>query len=259
MASAGSIWNVATDPGALGPFEYWRGEEGVLLLHGFAGTPPEVHDLGLFLAQAGYSTVGPLLSGHGTSPEEMARTRWRDWLASADQALARLRTRAPRVFVGGQSMGGLLALTLATQHPGIRGVIAFAAPLKLRDWRLPLLPVFHHLFPYYEDNAPPDLGDPSRVSRLHSYRRRPTVCIQSLVQLGRAVRRLLPQVRCPALIVHGRRDRVSHPANAQYIYEHVGSADKRLVWMERSGHTLTVDWESDVVQATVLQWLVEHP
>jgi carboxylesterase len=256
MASGRSIPRI--DPLAARPFEYWRGEEGVLLLHGFAGTPPEVHQLGLFLAQSGYSTIGPLLAGHGTTPSDMRQTRWRDWLDSAESALDRLRGHASRLFVGGQSMGALLALQLAARHPEIRGAIAFAAPLRLRDWRIPLIPLLHRVFPYYQDRGESDLGDPTRVSRLHSYGQRPTVCIYSLHQLGRAVARMLPQVRCAALVMHGRHDRVAAPADSQYLYDHLGSTDKRLVWMERSGHAITVDWEDDLVEATVLQWLSER-
>jgi carboxylesterase len=247
------------DPSLTQAFELPRGDQGVLLLHGFAGTPPEVRELGLFLAQAGYTAHGPLLTGHGTTPEEMAHTRWRDWAQSAQSALDRLRTRTRTVHVGGQSMGGLLALYLAARNPDVRGVFAFAAPLRFADWRVPLLPVLQHVVRFYEDRGEPDLGDPTRVARLHSHRRRPTACINSLAELGRVVRRLLPEVRCPALIMHGRRDRVSPPSNSQYIYDHIGSSAKRLAWMERSGHAISVDWESDVVNATTLQWLVEHP
>ncbi len=255
---ASSVSTARIDPSAAQPFEYWRGEEGVLLLHGFAGTPPEVHHLGLFLAQSGYSTVGPLLAGHGTTPQDMRRTRWRDWLASAETALLRLRTRASRLYVGGQSMGALLALLLATRHPEVEGVMALGTPLRLRDWRIHLIPLLHRVVPYYEDRREGDLGDPTRLSRLHSHRQRPTICIYSLVQLGRLVARRLPQVRCPTLIMHGRRDRVASPADSQYIHDHLGAAEKRLVWMERSGHAISVDWEDDLVEATVLQWLRER-
>ncbi len=258
MASAGSIWTVETDPAAIEPFEFWRGPRGVLLLHGFAGTPPEVLDLGRAVAAVGYSALGPILAGHGSTPQEMAGTRWGDWVGSAQAALERLRSRAPRVYVGGQSMGALIALYLAAHDPAVQGVIACATPLYLSDWRVHLLPVARYAVRYYEDRRAPDLGDPTRVSRLHSYRHRPTVCIQSLVALGRLVRGLLPRIRCPVLILHGRNDRLANPRNARYVYDHIGSADRRLVVLERSGHAVTVDWESDRVEATVVRWLSEH-
>jgi len=258
MTSAGSIWTVATDPVAIAPFEFWRGPRGVLLLHGFAGTPPEVLDLGRAVAAAGYSALGPVLAGHGSTPEEMARTRWPDWVGSAQAAFDRLAGRVPRVYVGGQSMGALIALYLAAHNPAIQGVIACATPLSLSDWRVHLLPLGRYAMRYYEDRRPSDLGDPTRVDRLHSYRRRPTVCIQSLVALGRRVRTLLPQIRCPALVLHGRNDRLANPRNAQYVYDRIGSPDRRLVIFERSGHTVTVDWESDLLEATVVRWLADH-
>ena len=104
----------------------------------------------------------------------------------------------------------------------------------------------------------PDLGDPTAVRLLHSYARRPTVCIESLMQLLRVVDRELPQVRVPALIMHGRGDRTVDVGNAPHILERIGSTDKQLIWFERSGHAITVDLEHDLLFATVLNWLNAH-
>jgi carboxylesterase len=256
-----SVWSSPAEPEQLQPFRFRGGTRGCLLIHGFAGTPPEMRGLGQFLAAGGYDVMGPLLAGHGLTPEAMALTRWPDWVRSAEAALTELRRNCQEVFVGGQSLGATLALHLAATHPDVRGVITMAAmgsPAFFRDWRIKMIRGLKYVVRWHVPSGDPDLGDPSALRLLHSYARRPTVCIESLMQLLRLVERELPRVTAPALIMHGRRDRTVDVANAPLILERLGSTDKRLVWFERSGHAITIDLEHDLLQATVLEWLNAH-
>jgi len=256
-----SIWSSPAEPEELQPFRIRGGTRGCLLIHGFAGTPPEMRGLGEFLAARGYDVIGPLLAGHGLTPEAMARTRWWDWVRSAELAYETLRQDCAEVFVCGQSLGGTLALHLAALHPDLKGVIAMGAPTLpgfFRDWRITWIRGIKYLVRWHVPTGNNDLGDPGAVRLLHSYARRPTVCIESTMQLGRLVERELPQVTMPALVMQGRNDRTVPVANAPHIMARLGSSDKRLVWFERSGHALTVDLEHDAVFATVLDWMKAH-
>ena len=94
---------------------------GVLLIHGYTGSPTEMRWIGDYLHARGLTVSGPLLPGHGTTPEAMNRCRWTDWTGHVEAALADLRTRCARVFVGGLSMGSLLTLYLAAHHPDLPG------------------------------------------------------------------------------------------------------------------------------------------
>jgi len=256
-----SVWSSPAEPEQLQPFRIRGGVRGCLLIHGFAGTPPEMRGLGEFLGAGGYDVMGPLLAGHGLTPEAMALTRWPDWVRSAEEALAALRRDCSEVFVCGQSLGGTLALHLAATHPEVRGVItmgAMGSPKYFRDWRIKILRGLKYVRPWHVPSDEVDLGDPAAVRLLHSYARRPTVCIESLMHLLRVLDRELPQVRVPALILHGRGDRTVDVGNAPHILERIGSADKQLVWFERSGHAITVDLEHDLLFTSVLNWLNAH-
>jgi carboxylesterase len=255
------IWSSPVEPDQLTAFRIRGGTRGCLLIHGFAGTPPEVRGLGEYLAARGYDVMGPLLAGHGLTPEAMAETRWPDWVRSADDALQALSRDCSDVFVCGQSLGGTLALHLAVTHPSVRGVIAMGAmgsPAFFRDWRLRAIRGLKYLVRWHEPNGECDLGDPAALQLLHSYARRPTVCIESLLQFLRLIERELPRLTVPALIMQGRGDRTVDVGNAPFILDRIGSVDKQMIWFERSGHTITVDLEHDRVFETVLNWLNAH-
>jgi carboxylesterase len=242
-----SVWSSPAEPEQLQPFRIRGGVRGCLLIHGFAGTPPEMRGLGEFLAAGGYDVMGPLLAGHGLTPEAMAATRWPDWVRSAEEALAALRRDCAEVFVCGQSLGATLALHLAATHPDVKGVItmgAMGSPAYFRDWRIKIIRGLKYAVRWHVPGDEPDLGDPA--------------CIESLMHLLRVVDQELPQVRVPALIMHGRGDRTVDVGNAPHILERIGSTDKQLIWFERSGHAITVDLEHDLLFATVLNWLNAH-
>jgi len=256
-----SVWSSPAEPDQLKPFRIRGGMRGCLLIHGFAGTPPEMRGLGESLAAGGYDVMGPLLAGHGVTPQAMASTRWPDWVRSAEEALAALSLECSDVFVCGQSLGGTLALHLAATHPEVRGVItmgAMASPTYFHDWRIKAIRGLKYVVRWHVPPSDSDLGDPAALRFLHSYARRPTVCIESLMQLLRVVDRELPQVRAPALIMHGRGDRTVDVANGPHILERIASTDKQLIWFERSGHAITIDLEHDALFVTVLNWLNAH-
>src|SRR5713101_7126933 len=122
-----SVWSSPAEPAQLQPFRFRGGTRGCLLIHGFAGTPPEMRGMGQFLAAGGYDVMGPLLAGHGLTPEARAATGLRDWAPSAEEVLAELRRDCADVFVGGQSLGATLALHLAAIHSEVRGVLTMGA------------------------------------------------------------------------------------------------------------------------------------
>jgi len=109
---------------------------GCLLLHGFTGTPAEMRPLGEHLAERGFAVRAPLLPGHGALVEDLARTTWRDWYATAEESWGELGKRSERRAVVGLSMGALLALHLAHEHASEVGAVAALAPaIRLRDQR----------------------------------------------------------------------------------------------------------------------------
>ncbi|CAM5539358.1 Alpha/beta fold hydrolase OS=Streptomyces alboniger OX=132473 GN=CP975_09335 PE=4 SV=1 [Streptomyces alboniger] len=132
-------------PGAE-PFRHEGGETGVLLCHGFTGSPQSLRPWAAFLAERGLTVSLPLLPGHGTRWEDMQLTGWQDWYAEVDRELRALRERCSQVFVAGLSMGGTLALRLAAKHgETVSGVVVVNPANRMHGLAAHALPVVHHL------------------------------------------------------------------------------------------------------------------
>ena len=114
------------------PFEFEGSREhGILMIHGFTATPGTLYPMGKTLHETtGLFVRGILLPGHGTTVEDMAATRWHDWLRAAEIAFDEMRKICKTVSVAGLSMGGTLTLLLA-ETKSLRSAVAIAPALSV--------------------------------------------------------------------------------------------------------------------------------
>ncbi len=243
------------DPSA---FYLEGGPTGVLLIHGYTGSPPEMRLVGDYLHQRGYTVSAPLMPGHGTNIEDMNSRRWPEWTDCVQDALADLESRCDKVFVGGLSMGAVLTLYLAALHPELAGAIAYSPAVVVADRLIYLTPILKYLFPKKPKSGVSDLTDPTAELRLWNYEENPIRAAHELLKLTRRVRRMLPQVTCPLLVIHSTLDTTIHPQSAQFTYERAGSTDKELVTLHNSGHCITVDSEWETVAEKTYQFIQAH-
>jgi carboxylesterase len=232
----------ALDPS---PFFLEGGPVGALLLHGFTGAPPEHRLLAEYLHERGLTVSVPLLPGHGTTPEDLNQRKWPEWTEHAAGALAELRDRCQTVFIGGLSMGSLLALYLAATESEIAGAITYAPALEVDDWRARLLPLFKRFVPAAGKPAARHV-DPLTESRIWCYDVYPTSAGHEVLELIKEVKSLLPRISCPLLIVLGNQDQSVRPEGARLLYDGVASGDKAMLALDDCGHVITADkgWES---------------
>ncbi len=231
------------------PFLY-QGDTGigVLLVHGWTSAPQEMHDLGKHLAEQEHSVLGIRLPGHATDPADLNRMRWRDWLAAVEDGYSLLDGACEQVIVMGLSLGGALALLLAASRP-VAGVVAMATPYELPPrprvrWLRHLLPSLRPISGLLQTVPKPSVNDykDQQAYQDHlSYRVFPVRSIPEVSGLLAQLRRQLPLLRAPVLLMHAVEDRGVSPENARSIYAQLGSPEKELVWIENSGHVLTVE------------------
>ncbi|MEU8589903.1 alpha/beta fold hydrolase [Streptomyces sp. NPDC048664] len=229
-------------PGAE-PFRHDGGEVGVLLCHGFTGSPQSLRPWGEYLAGRGLTVSLPLLPGHGTRWQDMQLTGWQDWYAEVDRALRVLRERCAQVFVAGLSMGGALALRLAARHgAGVAGVIVVNPANKVHGRSAYALPVARHLVPSTKGIAS-DIAKGGGTEL--GYDRVPLHAAHSLRNFLRMLDGELPRVTQPVLLLRSPQDHVVPPADSARILGRISSADVREVLLEQSYHVATLDHDAD--------------
>ncbi len=188
----------------------------------------------------------------------MNKVRWTDWAECVEKAYGELRVRCERVFVGGLSLGSLLTINLAAAHPELAGAVLYSPATYIQNRLLPLTPVARHFVKLQPVSAESDLVDPEADGRLWCYDRRPVGAAAELHALQRRVRRLLPSLQPPLLILYSAGDRAIHPSSAQRTYDLAGSRDKRMIRIEESGHAITVDRQWRYVAEQTLAWVKQH-
>ncbi|KYZ75558.1 carboxylesterase [Anaerosporomusa subterranea] len=233
------------------PFLYRGDSHGVLLPHGFTGSPSEMRLLGEFLHRQGYTVYGPRLPGHGTHHQDMEKTEWRQWYGAVEDGFHILKGICKEVSVVGLSMGGILALLLASEYP-VKRVVSLSAPIYIADQRLKWLNVYR-MFRRYA---------PKRRRKLDvspeyyvGYDRTPLRNLSSLLELIQHVKNRLAQLQTPLLVVQSRAEHTVRPESADYIYQHAGSREKELFWLQKSGHIVTLDAEKEIVFKKVAAFL----
>jgi len=233
------------------PFFWEAGPVGIFLAHGLTATCAEVRPLAKRLNAAGFTVAGPLLPGHGTHPQDLNHVKWQDWAQSGEETCQQLKARCQRVFIAGESMGAVLALYLASQHPEAAGVIAYAPAIKLnlRVYDPLLLRLMAPFVPW----LPKGSLDASKAWQ--GYPVNPLKGALQLLHFQRAVRQRLPKIHQPLLVMQGRLDTTVHPTVGQIILNGVSSTAKELHWMEKSSHVVIIDQELDEVTRITLEFL----
>ncbi len=214
---------------------------GVLLIHGFTATTVEVSYIAKFLNERGYTVSAPLLPGHNTTPDDLNKCKWLDWVNAAEAAYQRLAARHKKIIVGGESMGAMLALYLASEHPEIIGILSYApamiTPSSSSKWQIQILSWFKAYMP--KPKRPPNFTD----ERTKSYTVNPLKAVTQFLDLQQETRRRLPRISQPILNLQGRLDVVIDPRNGEAIFQEVKSQIKEMHWLENSTHVLVLDQE----------------
>ena len=203
---------------------YIKGNDiGILISHGFNGTPQSVRYIGEELAKYGYTVMAPRLKGHGTHVYDMEKSTYKDWLESLEKGYFELKKRCKSIFVIGQSMGGTLSLWLAKKYKDIKGIITINPALSL--------PAFENLkgksYPQFIEEGEPDIKAET-VSEI-TYDRVPIRSIHELQKLMELTPSILSEIKCPILGMKSISDHVVPHKNTDFILNTIGSKQKELV------------------------------
>lgn len=228
------------------PFSAAGGPDGVLVLHGFTGSPYSMRPLAEAFAAAGFTVELPRLPGHGTSPQDMAGYRFDDWTAAVEAAYADLAARCSKVVVAGLSMGGTLALWLAAEHPEIAGAVLVnpLVDVTTEGTRAMLAGLRGTDEPFV-----PGIGSDIAAEGVEegAYPLTPVAGLVSLLEGAGALMPRLPGLRPPLLLLSSPQDHVVEPASSDHLAAHAGSPVQRVL-LTRSYHVATLDLDRELLE-----------
>lgn len=246
-------------------FFFEGGRSGVLLVHGLTGTPAEMRLLGKGLNSAGFSVRGVQLPGHCGSAEDLINTRWRDWYHAVERAAEEMHDQVDHLFIGGLSMGAVLALAVAAERPQlIAGVGVFGATFRYDGWNIPAVARLSFLLPLFKmlgigrnrmfmEEPPYGLRDERIRARISASMLEgdsasaglpgnPWPALAEMRGLSNWVRPRLAKVSSPCFVAHAREDDVASLNNAQLVIDRVSGPTELLV-LDNSYHMITIDRE----------------
>jgi carboxylesterase len=233
-----------------------EGPTGVLLCHGFTGSPQSLRPWGEYLANAGLSVSLPRLPGHGTTWQEMARTRAEDWYAEVDRAFDELQASCDEMFVMGLSMGGCLALRLAElRGDAVRGLVV-VNPSITADTRLFLLaPVMKLVVPSLKGIASDIRKEGAQEV---GYDRTPVKAAATLPGLWRTTQQHLRDLTQPILAFRSVTDHVVGPASMKLLREAVPPDRLEVRELADSYHVATLDNDAEAIFVGSLEFVRLH-
>ncbi len=223
------------------PFYFEGNETGILVIHGFTGSPHSMRYLGELYRDEGFTVCGPRLKGHGTHYEDMEQTTYEDWIASIDEGYEWLTKRCKQIIVTGLSMGGTLTLHMAQKHADIVAMIPINATINIDQ--------YDQILSLKEPRFIDGIGSDIKADGIKelAYMKTPVRSLHELFKLKKETHPKLDQIKCPALVIVSSEDHVVPPKESDYIYEHISSTIKKKVVLENSYHVATLDNDKDKI------------
>ncbi|AZE50839.1 putative esterase [Pseudomonas chlororaphis] len=242
-------------------FVLGSGEVAVLLIHGLTGTPTELRRVAGGLAKAGCTVYVPTLAGHCGGNADLQATGWQDWYEGVRRTFVGIRRRHRQVFVGGLSMGAVMSMYLASEHPGqVSGLLMYSTTLKYDGWSInklafltPLLmriPFGVHICSFEEK---PPYGIKNERLRAVVERQMKAgesssaglltmegVTVRELHRMNAVVKKRMPSITTPALVLHSIEDDITSRWNADYVERKLGGPVTKVL-LDNCYHMITVD------------------
>ena len=218
---------------------------GVLLVHGFTGSPASMRPWGEFLHSKGYSVRVPLLPGHGTHPEDLNKVKWQEWPAKVEFELGELRKSCDVIFLVGLSMGGGTVLNVAASHnEALKGLILVNPMIHVKG-----VPVELAFFLSRLQKMRTSVGDDIKRPGVTEwgYDALPTRGVYQLLKMLRITRRNLPKITIPVQLFHSVEDHTLPVTNTEIILSEIGSINKTRIELVNSYHVATMDYDQELI------------
>jgi len=227
------------------PYHAGTGPLGVLVLHGFTGSPVSMRPWAEHLVADGFRVALPRLPGHGTTWQDLNTTGWPDWYGTAELEFTALAAECSHVFIAALSMGASLALRLAERYGNqVAGMVLVNPFVNQKDPRLLVLPLLRRVAPSFP-GVVNDIAKPGQDEG--GYSRLPLTAMASLVRAWRELHADLPAVTSPVLIYRSRTDHTVDTSSVSLIMAKASSVHLSLRTLPRSYHVATLDYDAEEI------------
>ena len=192
------------------------------------------------MGKQGFYAVADNLPGHGTSVEDCNRCKYTNWIDFVEHRVAEMSSKCDSIYLVGISMGSVLALHLSTIFP-VKAAIFGATVLKFKDYfgTRVLTPLLHKIIPFRgkKYSYPKQIRDSINFLGYHSW---PMSAVNEFRKLTNKVKKELPLINTPALIMHSNMDKLQHPLNTDFVYNSISSTIKEKFIVKRASHNLFI-------------------
>ncbi len=226
----------------------------LLMVHGFTASPSELLPIAHIISNSmGWDVYGPLLPGHGETPQALNKMSWSNWYAALENSMREMRPNYDKIYLVGLSMGALLVLKMGTQELGIKGIVSINAPIftksMLLDWGI--IEVLKYFIPLWPKKKS-DLEDYLSKQGRFAYSFYPLVAMSSMNELRKQAKKQVRNIKSPVLIVQSQLDENVSLKSAIFLARELGQAQDDIIMLPRSTHIATMDREKeDLAQAII--------
>jgi len=232
-----------------------KSEVGILVIHGITSTTSSMKFLAEKFADADFNVELPGLTGHGTKWQDMNSLKYTNWVDDLEKTLTKLQQRCSKIFLCGLSLGGGLALFLATKYPELNGIILINHAVKFTHPKFWFVPILRKIVKSVPAVAS-DIKDPN--SKEIAYDRTPTNGVYEMLRMLKEVRKMLPKIEVPTLIFKSTEDHVVPKISATFTMKKIGSTDKKLIWLKNSYHVAPMDNDKKLMAEMSINFVNKH-
>ncbi len=231
-------------------------EIGILLIHGYTGTPSAMRPWAEYLNQKGYTVRVPLLPGHGRKPEDLNEIKWQQWPEKIESELAELWKSCSKIFICGFSMGGGTTLYIATKHSSKLSGIILVNPMIHLPFVGPKLAFLYSHIKKFRNSAGDDIKRPGVTQG--GYDSMSTKGIYQILQMLKYTRANLHKVNVPLQLFHSVDDHTLPASNTKIVMRGVGSLIKERIELTNSFHVATLDYDAEIIFEESLNFIERH-
>ena len=232
--------------------------KGVYIIHGFTSTTYEIKDIAKYLGKNGFHTKANNLPGHSTDIEDCNNTKYQEWMEFVERDFAEMLSENDNMYVVGISMGGALALHLATMF-SINRLVICAAVLHFKDhkkltW---LNPITKYFYKSVAKNKRFDRKIRNQL-KFNGYTHYPLVALDEYFKMAKIIKKKLNQVIVPILILYSKKDLTAPKINIDIIYNNIKSKEKIIKSYSNCNHAMLIKNDDQVlIFSDILKFLIK--